>query len=167
VVGLTVRELSPENDEQAEQVALVISQVFNQPVPDAPMAEHQTLLEALHAGIATQLAVLGDASLTETGQSSADLLEVPGAVLAEKITIHLLREIVVRGSRGGPLFPLTAQLNADMTHMQGTGSKGRSTGWTTSSGNTGLAGRYPCGDGSTGGLGPAPASGSGVHGPGY
>jgi hypothetical protein len=53
VVGLTALELSPENDEQAEQVALVISQVFNQPVPDAPMAEHQTLLEALQAGIAT------------------------------------------------------------------------------------------------------------------
>jgi hypothetical protein len=46
VVELTARELSPENDEQAEQVALVIGQVFNQPVPDAPMAEHQTLLEA-------------------------------------------------------------------------------------------------------------------------
>ena len=71
------------------------------------------------AGIATQLAVLGDASLTETGQSFADLLEVPGAALAEKITIHLLREIVVRGSRGGPLLPLAAQLNADMTRLQG------------------------------------------------
>ena len=77
------------------------------------------------AGIATQLAVLGDAGLTETGQSPAGLLEVPGAVLAEQITIHLLREIVVRGPRGGPLFPLAAQLNADMTCLQGRRVEGR------------------------------------------
>jgi hypothetical protein len=31
----------------------------------------------------------------------------------------LLREIVVRGSRGGPLEPLAAQLNHDATHLQG------------------------------------------------
>jgi hypothetical protein len=112
------RELHPDNDEQAEHVALVISQVFREPVSAAPLAEHQTVLEALQAGIAGQLAVLDDASLTGQRQSSADLLGVSGTVLAEKLTGNLLREIVVRGSRGGPLEPLAAQLNHDVTHMQ-------------------------------------------------
>lgn len=77
------------------------------------------MLAALQAGITGQLAVLNDASLTGTGQSSADVLEVPGTALAERLTAYLLREIVARGSRGGPLFPLASQLNDDMTHLQG------------------------------------------------
>jgi hypothetical protein len=102
-------------------VALVISQVFRQPVSAATLAgqTHQTMLEALQAGIAGQLAVLDDASLTSQRQSSADLLGVPGTVLADKLTDNLLREIVVRGSRGGQLEPLAAQLNHDVTHLQG------------------------------------------------
>ena len=105
-VRRTAEELRPDDDEQAEQLALVISQVFSKPVPAAPLAGHETVLEALQAGIAGQLAVLDDASLTGTGQSSADVLGVPGTVLAAKLTAHLLREIVVRGARGGPLLPL-------------------------------------------------------------
>ncbi len=88
-------------------------------MPGAPLAGQATVLEALQAGIAGRLAVLGDASLTGTGQSSADVLGVPGTVVAAKLTGHLLREIVVRGSRGGPLFPLASQLNDDVTHLQG------------------------------------------------
>jgi hypothetical protein len=110
-VRLTAEEVRAGDGEHAEDIALVISQVFSQPVPGAPLAEHDTVLEALQAGIAGQLAVLDDASITETGQSSADVLGVPGSVLAEKLTGHLLREIVVRGSRGGALFPLASQLN--------------------------------------------------------
>ena len=102
------RELRPGNVEQAEHVALVISQVFNEPVPTAPLAGHQTMLEALQTGIAGQLRVLDDASLTSQRQSSAELLGVPATVLAEKLTTNLLREIVVRGSRGGPLESLAA-----------------------------------------------------------
>ena len=113
------RELRPGNAEQAEHVALVISQVFSEPVPTAPLAGHQIMLEGLQTGIAGQLAVLDDASLTGQRQSSADLLGVPAMVLAEKLTSNLLREIVVRGSRGGPLEPLAAQLNHDATHLQG------------------------------------------------
>ena len=118
-VQLTAGELRPGDEEQAEQLAMVVSQVFSEPVPGAPLAGQETVLEALQAGIAGQLAVLDDASLTGTGQSSADVLGVSGAVLAEKLTAHLLREIVVRGSRGGPLFPLASQLNDDVTHLQG------------------------------------------------
>jgi hypothetical protein len=47
------------------------------------------------------------------------VLEVPGRVLADRLTGHLLREIVVRGSHGGPLFPLASQLNDDLIHLQG------------------------------------------------
>ena len=71
------------------------------------------------AGIARQLAVLDDASLTGLRHSSADLLGVPGTVLAEKLTSNLVRQIVVRGAGGGPLEPLAAQLNHDVTHLQG------------------------------------------------
>jgi hypothetical protein len=83
------------------------------------VAKHKTVLEALRVGIAGQLAVLDDASLTWQDQSSADALGVPGNVLAGKLTDHLLREIVAWGSRGGPLEPLAAQLNHDVTHLQG------------------------------------------------
>ena len=98
-VRLTAKQLHPDDDEQAEQVALVISQVFSEPVPAAPLAGQATLLEALQAGIAGQLAVLDDPSLTGTGQSSADVLEVPGTMLATTPAGHLLREIVIGGAR--------------------------------------------------------------------
>ncbi len=44
---------------------------------------------------------------------------MPGVVLAEKLTGHLVREIMLRGSGGGPLTPLAGQLNQDLTHQQG------------------------------------------------
>ena len=89
------------------------------PTPDAALAGQATLLEALQAGIAGKLAVLDDPGITGTGQSSAELLGVPGGVLAETLAGHLVREIMVRGSRGGPLAPLADQLNHDVTHLQG------------------------------------------------
>ena len=55
---------------------MVVSQVFSEPVPGAPLAGHATVLEALQAGIAGRLAVLDDASLTGAGQSSAAVLGV-------------------------------------------------------------------------------------------
>ena len=125
VVRLTAEELRPDNDEQAQHVARVISQVFAGPVPDAPAAGQETVLEGLQAGIAGQLAVLDDASLTGTGQSSADVLEVRGTVLAERLTYHLLREIVIRGSRGGPLEPLASQLSHDKAYLQGQRTEGK------------------------------------------
>lgn len=59
---------------------MVVNEVFAEPVPAEPLAGQRTLLEALRAGIGAQLAVLDDASLTGTGQSSADVLGVPGDV---------------------------------------------------------------------------------------
>ena len=118
-VQRTAAELCPGDDEQAEQLAMVVSEVFGEPVPLARLAADATVLEALLAGIARQLAVLDDASLTGTGRSSAEVLGVPGGVVAEKLTAHLLRDIVTRGARGGALFPLASQLNDDVTHLQG------------------------------------------------
>lgn len=44
---------------------------------------------------------------------------MPPGVLATKLTGHLVTEIVVRGSRGGPLEALASQLNHDLTHLPG------------------------------------------------
>lgn len=117
-VQRTADELRPGDDEQVQDVALVISQVFGEHAPDASPAGHDSVMEGLKAGVARQLAVLDDVSLTGTGQSSADVLGVPATVIAERLTGHLLREIVIRGSRGGPLSPLASQLNHDVTHQQ-------------------------------------------------
>lgn len=114
-VRLTAAELRPDD---AEQLAMVVSEQFGEQVPGEPLEGHATVLEALQAGIAAQLAVLDDASLTGTEQSSADVLGVPGTVVAEKLTSYLLQEIVTRGSRGGPLFPLASQLNHEMARLE-------------------------------------------------
>ena len=98
---------------------MIISEVFGIAMPDALPAGRATLLDALQAGIAAQLALLGDPGLTDTGRSSADVLGISVTVLAEKLTSHIVREIVVRGAGGGPLQPLAAQLNHDVTHLQG------------------------------------------------
>jgi len=74
-VSATAREMSPSGG-QAGQVAVVIREVFRDPAPAAPLAGPVMLLEGLQAGIAGQLAVLDDAGLTGTGQSSADVLAV-------------------------------------------------------------------------------------------
>jgi hypothetical protein len=118
-VWATAEEMSPSGGEQAGQVAMVISAVFRDPVPTAPVAGAVMLLEGLQAGMAGQLAVLDDAGLTGTGQSSADVLGVPGTVLADRLTGHLVREIIVRGSGGGPLAPLADQFNHELTRLQG------------------------------------------------
>ena len=99
---------------EADLVAGQINRAFGRrdPVPLPP--GQLTVLEALQAGIAGQLSVLDDA-----GQP---VVSVPGVLVGEvaaKLTGHLLREIQVRGSRGGPLADLADQLNHDVTHLQG------------------------------------------------
>lgn len=117
-VQLTAAELCPEGGERAEHLAMVINQVFTAPVPDVVIAEPGTLLQTLQAGIEAQLAPLDDPTLTGAGESSADLLGVRATVLARKLAGHLVREIILRGARGGPLEPFAAQLNHDITHLQ-------------------------------------------------
>src|SRR5918995_2124073 len=74
--------------------------------------------DALKAGVAAQLVVLDDASLTETGSSPSDVLGVPAEVITEQLTGDLLWEILIRGSRGGALFPLASQINHDTTLLK-------------------------------------------------
>jgi tetratricopeptide (TPR) repeat protein len=114
----TADELCPEDTKGAEELAAVISQVFGEPVPVSPLTGHGTVLEALQAGIASQLAVLDDADLTGTDQSAAALLGVSGKAVAEKLSGYLLREIIARAASGAPLAPLAAQLNHDVTHLR-------------------------------------------------
>ena len=81
---------------------MVIRKAFREPVQDAPLAGSVTMLEVLQAGIAGQLAVLDEAGRTAAGQPSLEVLGVTGAVLAEKLTGRLVREIMLCGSGGGP-----------------------------------------------------------------
>jgi hypothetical protein len=104
--------------EQAERLAMAVGEVFRHP-PKVALAGQATLLEALQAGIAQTLALLEDPDVSGTGQSSMELLGVPGGALAETLAGHLVREIMVRGAGGGPLAPLADQLNHDVTHLQG------------------------------------------------
>jgi hypothetical protein len=116
-VEATAAQLAPP-DEQAERLAMTVGNVFRD-APKVTLAGQETLLEALQAGIAAQLAVLDDPDATGTGQSSMALLGVPAGALAETLSGHLVHEITVRGAEGGPLTPLANQLNQDMTHLQG------------------------------------------------
>jgi hypothetical protein len=118
-VELTAAELRPGGGKGAEELAMVVNEVFSAPVSSAPATGQKTLLEDLQEGVVEQLARLDDAGLTGTGRSSADVLELSAGILAERLTSHLVQEIVVRGSRGGPLAPLANQLNHDATHLQG------------------------------------------------
>jgi uncharacterized protein YjbI with pentapeptide repeats len=117
-VRLTAAELCPQGDEQTEELARVISQVFSEAVPDSPLPRLATVLETLREGIDRQLAVLDDVSLTGTKRSSSEALGIPGTVLAAKLTEHLLYEIHVRGARNASLAPLASQLNHDAAHLQ-------------------------------------------------
>jgi hypothetical protein len=117
-VQLTAAQLDAEGN-RANQLAMVISQVFSEPIPSIPLAAYTTMLEALEAGIVRQLAILDDAAITGTGESSAEALGIPAGALAQELTHHLVQEILTRGARGGPLAPLADQLNHDKTYLQG------------------------------------------------
>ena len=118
-VQQTVDELVPAGGKQADRLALAIRNSFRKPMPKTLLAGKATLLEALQVGIADQLAVEGNVALTGVGTSPDQVLTVPVAVLAEKLGGYLVREIVIRGSRGGPLTPLANQLDHDQQHLQG------------------------------------------------
>ncbi len=85
-VERTAEQLAPAGGQQPEQLAMVVSEVFHEPTPDAAVAQQATLLEALQTGIVAKLAVLDDPDITGTGRSSAELLGVAGGVLAETLT---------------------------------------------------------------------------------
>jgi hypothetical protein len=55
-VQLTADDLRPDGGERAEELAMVVSQIFGEPLPEVPLSGQATLLEALQAGITRQLA---------------------------------------------------------------------------------------------------------------
>ena len=121
----TAAELRPGDAAAADEVAMVVGEVFTTPGPQ-PAGEHGTLLEDLQAGIAAQLAVLDDPDITtEPGWSSADALGVSAAQVAEKLASRLVREITGRGARGGPLEPLASQLGHDRSFLLGLRLEGK------------------------------------------
>jgi hypothetical protein len=118
-VQLTAAELCPGDAKRAEELAIMVGPLFETPPPGASLGKQTTVLEALQAAIAGQLKLLDDPGLTATLRSLTGMRDVSATVVAQKLTAHLVREIVVRGSRGGPLEPLANQLNHDVTHLQG------------------------------------------------
>lgn len=124
-VRLTAQQLRPDDDGQSEHLTQVISQVFSPSVSSGPLARCETVLEELQASITRQLAVLDNANLTGAGQSSADVLQIPTSVIVAELTGNLLREIVSRGARGGPLEPLAIQLSNDKVYLQGLRVEGK------------------------------------------
>ncbi|HEY5357367.1 MAG TPA: hypothetical protein VIJ82_06695, partial [Streptosporangiaceae bacterium] len=115
----TAAGLCPADAERARQLAMVVGEVFAAAPAGQRLPGQGTVLEALADGIAEQLAVLDDRDLTGTGQSSAEALDIPAGVLSRELTRRLLDQVVARGARGGPLAGLAAQLNDDVTHLQG------------------------------------------------
>jgi hypothetical protein len=114
----TAADVCPDDDGRAQHAAAVINEVFRAPVSEALLMQHTAMLKALETGIASQLAVLDDASLTDTGVSPADVLGFPASVLADKLTSHLVQQIGIRATRNGALEPLADQLNHDRTYLQ-------------------------------------------------
>src|SRR5450432_139716 len=114
----TAQDFKPAASEEALFLATVINQVFRKAVPAEPLSRHATFIQAIHASIATQLAVLGNASITGTKYSSADLMGVSTSALAESLNDHLIAEILTRGAVGSPLAPLASQLRDDMAYLK-------------------------------------------------
>ena len=124
-LAATAAELRPGDAAAADEIAMVVGEVFKTPAPQ-PAGEHGTLLEDLRAGIAAQLAVLDDPDITtEPGWSSADALGVSAAEVAETLASRLVREITGRGARGGPLEPLASQLGHDRSFLLGLRLEGK------------------------------------------
>ena len=68
-VQRTAGELRPDDAERAEKLARLVNRAFIKGlVPGAPMAGYATLLEALQAGIAGQLAVVDDTGPAARGR---------------------------------------------------------------------------------------------------
>jgi hypothetical protein len=118
-VQRTAAELCPGDAQRAEELAIMVGPLFKTPTPGAPLGEQPTVLEALQVAIARQLKLLDNPGLTATVKSLTGMRNVSATIVAQKLTKHLLREIMARGSRGGPLEPLANQLDHDRTYLQG------------------------------------------------
>ena len=124
-VRLTAAELCPGDTRRAEELAIMISQLFKIPLQEALLGVQATVLEALQVAIAEQLKLLDNPGLAASLESLTGMTGLSAAIMAQKLTAHLLREIVALGSRGGPLEPLANQLDHDRTYLQGLRVEGK------------------------------------------
>ena len=98
---------------------MVLGEVFAAPVHSLPQGGLVTLLEEIQAEVEFKIAPLDDVTLTGIDKSSAEVLGIPAAVLAEQLSRNLLQEIIDSGAGGGALAPLANQLSHDRTYLQG------------------------------------------------
>jgi tetratricopeptide (TPR) repeat protein len=117
----TARELLPEevsdSDSAIRSIVGGIERGFAEhSVGTSVEASPATLLEAVHTGISARMLPMGEVRLR--GASAAPVV-VSASAVSEELSRQLLREIVLRDARGGPLKPLADQLNADVTRLQG------------------------------------------------
>jgi hypothetical protein len=80
-------------------------------------------------GIVGQLAVLDDANKTGSGQTLAEVRGMPGAVVAEKLTGYLGREIMPRGLSGDRWRRWPTSSTVTLPACKDSGSKACSHGW--------------------------------------
>jgi hypothetical protein len=95
-VDALAAELCAGDAKAAEQLALVVSHVFGEPIPGEPLVRQPTVWRLLQERVAQQLAVSDDRAVTGIWQFSANLLDVPATVLADQLTAHLLSQAIAR-----------------------------------------------------------------------
>ena len=110
-VGTTTTELCLDDSERADDLGDLINKRFKKRKPDLPLGDHETVLEALRASVASQL--------TSLSGNHGEILGVSVAILADKLPEQLIKEIMLTGIRGGPLEPLANRLNQDRIYLQG------------------------------------------------
>jgi hypothetical protein len=114
------RRLCPSGDaDEISNLQRILDQVFELRNPGSLSGASPTILQGLQVSIAAQLAVLGDRTITGTGESSAGRLGLEVELLTETLSQEVIRAIITQGSTGGPLAGLASQLNHDVTHLQG------------------------------------------------
>ena len=96
---------------------MVISEVFRDPAPGAPLTGPVMLLAGLRAGIAGQLTVLDDAGLTGTGRSLADVLGVPGTSWRTADRLPGAGDLLPRSWRQA-VRPPADELDPQLTRLQ-------------------------------------------------
>jgi hypothetical protein len=116
-VQSTVTELCGGDTEQAERLAANINHLFKARSLGAQVTGQQTLLEALKSGVARQLAGLDNVSLTGAGKSPGERLDISPALVAQKLSGHLVDQIMTSAASGSALAQLADQLNHDKTHL--------------------------------------------------
>ena len=112
-VQATADEISPSDQNQADQLAKQISRAFGKAAPAEVLPRRLTRLEGLYAGIAHQLSIPDEGGQPPVGQFGVQV-----SVVAALLGDHLIDEITSCGAEGGPLTPLAGQLNHDLTHLQ-------------------------------------------------